>query len=104
MAWQIPGGESGQQFIARVIEALAELAATHRGRTVAVIAHGGTLDIAYRHARAMAWDAPREHVMLNAGINRMRALPADDAPLRLTIEHWGDVAHLDSARDELAGA
>ena len=103
-AWQIPDGESGQQFIARVIDALVELVAAHRGRTVAVIAHGGTLDIAYRHARALPWDAPREHVMLNASINRMRAMPAAEATLRLTIEHWGDVAHLDSARDELAGA
>jgi probable phosphoglycerate mutase len=103
-SWAIPDGESGQQFIARVIEALGELAAIHRGGTVAVFAHGGTLDIAYRHARAMRWDAPREHLMLNASINRMRAQQVDEATLRLTIDLWGDVAHLDSARDELAGA
>jgi probable phosphoglycerate mutase len=103
-AWPIPDGESGAQFIARVIDAIGELAAAHRGRTVAVVAHGGTLDIAYRHARALAWDAPREHVMLNASINRMRAVQGDDGSLRLAIEHWGDVAHLDDARDELAGA
>jgi probable phosphoglycerate mutase len=70
-----------------------------------VVAHGGTLDIAYRHARNLAWDAPREHVMLNASINRMRAeLVPPDPVLRLAIDLWGDVAHLDSARDELAGA
>jgi 2,3-bisphosphoglycerate-dependent phosphoglycerate mutase len=102
--WAIPEGESGQQFIARVIDALAELAVGHAGRTVAVVAHGGTLDIAYRHARALAWDAPREHLMLNAGINRMQAVPGVDATLQLVIDRWGDVTHLDSARDELAGA
>jgi probable phosphoglycerate mutase len=96
-AWPIPEGESGAQFIARVTAALRELVAAHGGRTVAVVAHGGTLDIAY-------WDAPREHAMLNASVNRMRAMSADDGVLQLTIEQWGDVAHLDSARDELAGA
>lgn len=103
-AWPIPEGESGAQFIARVTAALGELVAAHRGRTVAVVAHGGTLDIAYRHARALDWDAPREHAMLNASVNRMHAQRTDDGALQLTIEHWGDVTHLDSARDELAGA
>jgi len=99
--WAIPDGESGAQFGARVLAALDDIAAAWRGKTVAVVAHGGTLDVAYRHARSLAWDAPREHVMLNAGINRLQA---DTGPLRLTIADWGDVAHLDSARDELAGA
>ncbi len=99
--WAIPDGESGTQFSARVLGALDELVATWRGKTVAVVAHGGTLDVAYRHARALHWHAPREHVMLNAGINRLQATAA---PLCLTIADWGDVAHLDGARDELAGA
>lgn len=101
-AWTIPDGESGQAFIDRVLHGLAGAVAAHRGGTIAVVAHGGTLDVAYRAARALAWDAPREHVMLNASINRMRA----DAgpPLALSIIDWGDVAHLGSARDELAGA
>lgn len=102
-AWATPDGESGQQFIARVLAALTDLAQSHRGQTIAVIAHGGTLDIAYRHARALAWDAPREHVMLNASINRMQMQPAEDG-IFLHILDWGDAAHLDSARDELAGA
>jgi probable phosphoglycerate mutase len=104
-AWAIPEGESGAQFIARVLAALREVAGAHDGGRVAVVAHGGTLDIAYRHARGLAWDAPREHVMLNASINRVQAeIVADGCALRLAIERWGEVAHLDDARDELAGA
>lgn len=99
--WVVPEGESGTQFRVRVLAALAGLAGAHPGRTVAVIGHGGTLDVAYRHARALAWDAPREHLMLNAGINRVTA---HGAPLRLGILSWGDVDHLDGARDEIAGA
>lgn len=99
-AWPIPDGEAGDAFITRVLAALAELAAQWAGRTIAVVAHGGTLDVAYRHARGLPWDAPREHVMLNAAINRVRAQAAP--ALRLEIEHWGDAAHLAAPRDELA--
>jgi probable phosphoglycerate mutase len=99
--WQIPGGESGSEFIARVLEAMQEIAALYAGRTVAVVSHGGVLDVIYRNARALAWDAPREHLMLNASINRLQAQPA---PLRLRIIEWADVAHLDQARDELAAS
>ncbi len=98
-AWAMPGGESGHQFIARVLEALHDVARTHAGRTVAVVTHGGVLDVVYRHARALSWDAPREHQMLNAAINR---LLASAAPLRLTVLEWADRAHLDTARDEIA--
>jgi len=99
--WRMPGGESGTEFIARVLEAVREVAASHVGRTVAVVTHGGVLDVVYRNARALAWDAPREHLMLNAGINRMQAR---SEPLRLQIIGWADVAHLDQARDELAAS
>ena len=97
--WRIPGGESGAEFIARVLEALHEVAAAHAGRTVAVVTHGGVLDVVYRHARKLAWDAPRDHLMLNASVNRLRA---SAEPLRLEIVDWGDVGHLEGARDELA--
>jgi hypothetical protein len=52
---------------------------------------------AVSQARALAWDAPREHQMLNASINRVGATTA---PLALRILDWGDVAHLAQARDE----
>lgn len=99
-AWAVPGGESGHQFIDRVLAALHDVALAHAGSTVAVVTHGGVLDVLYRHARALTWDAPREHQMLNAAINR---LSATASPLRLTVIDWADIAHLDSARDEIAG-
>ncbi len=99
--WAMPEGESGVQFISRVVEALGEFAAAHQGCTVAVVAHGGTLDIAYRQARGLSWDAPREHQILNCSINR---LLMSAAPMRLEITEWADIAHLSDARDELLGA
>jgi probable phosphoglycerate mutase len=99
--WRMPGGESGTEFIGRVLEAMQDIAGTYAGRTVAVVTHGGVLDVVYRQARALAWDAPREHLMLNASINRLQAQPQ---PLRLQIVDWADVAHLEQARDELAAS
>ena len=96
-AWAIDGGESGQQLIDRVLAAFHEIAARHRGETVAVVTHGGVLDVVYRVARGLAWDAPREHQMLNAGINRLSAAAP---PLAMSVVSWGDVAHLAQARDE----
>jgi 2,3-bisphosphoglycerate-dependent phosphoglycerate mutase len=96
-AWAIDGGESGQQLIERVLEVLQDIVSRHRGETVAVVTHGGVLDVAYRAARGLSWDAPREHQMLNASINRLNAqMP----PLALSIREWGDVMHLEQARDE----
>jgi len=97
--WRVPGGESGAEFIGRVLEAIEEISVSYAGRTVAVVTHGGVLDVVYRNARALAWDAPRDHLMLNASINRLQA---QAEPLRLQIVDWADTAHLEQARDELA--
>lgn len=99
--WAMPEGESGTAFKARVLEALTDITERFAGKTVAVVAHGGVLDVAYRHARRLAWDAPREHIMINAALNRVTARVR---PLAMEIVAWGDVAHLVDARDEIAGA
>ena len=97
-AWRPEGGESGQQLIDRVLEAVAEIGAQWPGRTVVLVSHGGVLDVLYRAARLLHWRAPREHQMLNAAVNRLTAAAA---PLTLSIEVWGDVAHLEDSRDEV---
>jgi probable phosphoglycerate mutase len=97
--WRVPDGESATEFMARVLAALHDIVPAYFGRTVAVVSHGGVLDVVYRNARALPWDAPREHLMLNASINRLHGRAA---PLQLEIVAWGDVDHLQQARDELA--
>jgi probable phosphoglycerate mutase len=96
-AWRMTGGESGRQLIDRVLAAVADIAQRHRGETVALVTHGGVLDVIYRATRGLAWDAPREHAMLNASINRVSA---SAPPLALGLIDWGDVEHLAQARDE----
>lgn len=98
LAWRPEGGESGQQLIERVLAAIADIASLYIGQKVILVSHGGVLDVVYRSARALPWNARREHQMLNAAVNR---LTATVSPLQLTIESWSEIAHLQSSRDEL---
>lgn len=98
-AWAMDQGESATAFQTRVLAALREITQRHEGGRVLVVAHGGVLDVAFRHARHLAWDAPRAHQMLNAAINRLhaRCMPSGIA---LEVLDWADAAHLDASRDE----
>lgn len=63
------GGESILQFAARISSALEDIAKSHAGETVLIVAHAGVLDIAYRLAAGVALDKPRQHPVLNAAPN-----------------------------------
>lgn len=88
--YALPGGESLRQFHARVIAAVRQLAAEHPGRRLAVVTHGGVLDMLWRSAHGLSLDGLRRCEIPNTGINRLRW--QDDG---LHIEAWADAAHLD---------
>lgn len=81
--------ESFRQFYQRCLGGIADWAQRHPGQTIAIVAHGGVLECAYRAARGMSLDSPRDFQVKNASINRF----VWDGG-RLQLEHWGDVAHL----------
>lgn len=45
LARSCPGGETGTRLLARVSDALEEIADAHRGETVVVVSHGGALSL-----------------------------------------------------------
>ena len=90
----MPGGESPRQFHARVTQALRAIAARHVGQTVLVVTHGGVLDMAWRSARGLGLDGPRQSEIPNGGINRVRIGAANEAPFAIEIVDWADVRHL----------
>ena len=51
--YALPGGESNQHFSARVLRALQATLAAHAGARIAVITHGGVLDMLWRAARGL---------------------------------------------------
>ena len=83
------GGESNTSFHDRVMRALQALVAAHAGRRVAVVTHGGVLDMLWRSARALPLHGPRECDIPNTGIIRLRW--GDD---RLQILRWAEAGHL----------
>jgi len=83
------GGESVLRFHGRVLAALRELGLRHPGRRIAVITHGGVLDMVWRTARGLPLSGPRSCAIPNAGLNRI-ALDGD----ALRIIDWADDAHV----------
>lgn len=95
--YALPGGaESRRDFHRRVITALQQAGRAHAGRRLAVVTHGGVLDMVWRSAKGLPLHGPRECLIPNTGINRV--LLRVDATLELI--DWADDAHL---RDGAAG-
>ncbi|MYN15250.1 histidine phosphatase family protein [Rugamonas sp. FT107W] len=84
--------ESFRQFYRRATGGIADWARRHPGRTIAIVAHGGVLECAYREAVGMSLDSPRVFQVKNASINRFTW---SDGKLALTS--WGEVDHLSLA-------
>jgi 2,3-bisphosphoglycerate-dependent phosphoglycerate mutase len=86
------GGEVLRDFRTRVVAAVERLALAHRGQCIALVTHGGVLDLLYREATRLALDAPRTWQLANAGINRLL-----HSGQGLMLVGWGDVGHLEDA-------
>jgi 2,3-bisphosphoglycerate-dependent phosphoglycerate mutase len=85
----VPGGESLNQFHARVMGAVKELASQHVGRRLAVVTHGGVLDMLWRTANGLPLTGLRACPIPNTGLNRLRW-----AGGALTVDRWADDEHV----------
>ncbi|MCX7256497.1 MAG: histidine phosphatase family protein [Polaromonas sp.] len=85
-----PGGESLVQLKQRVEEAAARLAARHPGELIALVGHGGVMDVLYRAATRVHIQAPRTWALGNAAINRLLWTPQG-----FTLVGWADTQHLE---------
>ncbi|MCP5268303.1 MAG: histidine phosphatase family protein [Zoogloeaceae bacterium] len=91
------GGESLIDFSSRVGACLQRLAELHAGETVALVTHGGVLDVINRFIRGLPLEVPRDFTIPNTGLNWV-VLSAGC----WNIESWADIRHLDhGALDEL---
>ena len=94
--WAPPGGESQTEVFARVHAALDQIAAQHAGEHIAIVTHGGVLDVFYRLATGQSISAARTWDLGNCAINRLLWTPQ-----ALTLVGWADTGHLDQGpRDE----
>ncbi len=99
-AWQardidsvMPSGvrvaESFRQFYRRCVDGIVGIAARYPGRSLALVAHGGVLECAYRSALGLSLETPRDFPVMNASINRFSVQGGV-----LSLQSWGEVAHL----------
>ncbi len=86
----LPGGENLLQFHARVLRAVRELADAAPGRRLAVVTHGGVLDMLWRTVHGLPLDGLRDCEIPNTGLNRLRWSGGT-----LAIEVWADAGHLE---------
>ncbi|MDH4480057.1 MAG: histidine phosphatase family protein [Rhodoferax sp.] len=94
--WAPSGGESPLQLRKRVSTTVAQIAANHPGEHIALVAHGGVLDMLYRLATGQAVDAVRTWELGNCAINRLLWTPQG-----LSLVGWADSGHLEpGVRDE----
>ena len=93
------GGESLIALRTRVLQAAERLASQHPGEQIALVGHGGVMDVLYRAATRLDIQAPRTWALGNAAINRL-LWTADG----FTLVGWADTQHLDDdVLDEAAG-
>lgn len=86
----IPAGENLEQYSARVIGCLEDLAVTREGESIAVVTHGGVIDSWFRYIFDIPLDAPRKAKLWNASLNHI----ARSGETGWTLHTWGDVNHL----------
>ena len=83
------GGESLLALRSRVVEAAQRLAAEHPGELIALVGHGGVMDVLYRCATRLDLQAPRTWALGNTAINRLLWSPEG-----FTLVGWADTQHL----------
>ncbi len=89
------GGETLLELRERVVSTVLELARRHPGEQVAMVAHGGVMDVLYRAATGQHLQAPRTWSLDNAAINRL--LCSSEG---LSLVGWADTAHLHDGEDQ----
>lgn len=82
-------GETFRSFFDRATKAILGHAARHPGQTLALVAHGGVLECAYRAALGLPLETPRDFKVHNASVNRFVVEQG-----KLKLVSWGEIEHL----------
>lgn len=88
--------ESFRQFYQRCQDGIVRWAERYPQQAILIVAHGGVLECAYRAARGLSIDGPRDFQVKNASINRFHFSQG-----ALSLEQWGESGHLVISRDDI---
>jgi broad specificity phosphatase PhoE len=76
------GGESYEEMAARIVRAVGEIAAAHRGGHVLVVSHGGSVRAVHAHALGMEFHAYRRSAPVEPNA-RLSAVAVENGAFRL---------------------
>ncbi len=93
------GGESLVALHSRIESAVDSIAQQHPGQQIALVAHGGVMDVLYRLANRLDLQAPRTWELGNTAVNRLLWSPEG-----LSLIGWSDTRHLDQGSLDEAAA
>jgi len=93
----LEGGESLITFYERVAGLLRDVAKRHAGERIALVTHGGVLDMARRFVKQLPLDTPRDFPIGNASVS---VLVCNGE--QWDVQSWGDIAHLEITAGGLA--
>lgn len=85
-------GESIREFHTRTMACIKHHAQFFEGQKIAIVAHGGVLECAYREATGLPLNAERKITIYNGSINRFAWKNGC-----ISLVNWGEIAHLDDA-------
>jgi len=93
---EIPEGESLPVFYQRIIRAFNQIAQDRPQQKLAVVAHGGVIDMVWRHIKNIDLTSQRPYKIMNASVNHFR----------ITTQLWEEVAwaqtdHIERANEGL---
>ena len=91
----VPEGESLLTFHQRIIEAFNQIALQRPNQKLAVIAHGGVIEMVWRYIQQADLSTPRPYKILNASVNHF-AINKEQQWQEIA---WAQVAHLDHLKD-----
>lgn len=87
--------ETLREFYDRAVNAIIRIVSEQKYHRVALVAHGGVLECAYRAAQGLGYAHARDFDIFNASVNRFIW---DGSALKLA--QWGDVTHLEDLEAE----
>lgn len=85
-----PGGETTAQFHLRVGAAISRVAREHAGQTVAIVCHGGVIDMTFRHLVHAPVTGVFDLNTTNTSLTQFRSTPSG----RWQLVRYNDAAHL----------
>jgi len=88
-----PGGESRASFLLRVGEAFDELVHTRAGKTLAVVCHGGVIDVVFRRLLSIQSEAPFHLWTTNTSVSEF-ITTSHGPPRRWRLASYNDASHL----------